>query len=165
MTFYVETETQDSLPFDLEELFQKVAEKALDFENCPYEAEINLILTDNASIQEINKENREIDAPTDVLSFPMLDYDTPSDFSKVEDDFSDCFNPETGELILGDIIISAEKAREQAEAFGHSLTREIAFLIAHSMLHLFGYDHMLPEEAAVMESKQKQILEELGINR
>ncbi len=165
MTFYVENETNQKLPFSIEELFDRVARKCLDFENCPYEVEITLILTDNSSIQEINKENRDIDAPTDVLSFPMLSLNRPSDFSSVEEDIEDCFNPESGELLLGDIIISIDKSIQQAEEYGHSLEREIAFLIAHSMLHLFGYDHMIPEDAAIMESKQKQILSELGINR
>ena len=77
----------------------------------------------------------------------------------------DCFHPETGELLLGDIVISAEKVLEQAAEYGHSVKREYAFLIAHSMLHLSGYDHMEPEEAAVMEQKQREILETLGITR
>jgi len=74
----------------------------------------------------------------------------PSDFSHVEEAFEDCFNPESGELMLGDIILSVDKIREQAESYGHSQTRELAFLVAHSMLHLCGYDHMEPEEAALM---------------
>ena len=77
----------------------------------------------------------------------------------------DDFNPDTGEAILGDIIISVDKVREQAEEYGHSELREFAFLITHSMLHLFGYDHMEPEEAKVMEDKQRQILDELSITR
>ena len=82
-----------------------------------------------------------------------------------EDDAIDCFHPETGELLLGDIVISAEKVLEQAKEYGHSPKREYAFLIAHSMLHLMGFDHMGPEEAEDMEKRQKEILDHLQITR
>jgi probable rRNA maturation factor len=95
----------------------------------------------------------------------MCDYDTPGDFDWLEEHGDDCFHPESGELLLGDIVISVEKVREQAEAYGHSEKRELAFLVAHSMLHLFGYDHMTPEESARMEAKQEAILQSLGITR
>ena len=149
------------------ELAESVCDKVLDSEKCPYEAEISLTLTDNAGIHELNRQFRGIDRPTDVLSFPMTDFPAPAAYDILEDpSFSaDCFNPETGELLLGDIIISVEKAVEQAAAYGHSLKREAAFLIAHSMLHLLGYDHMEPGEAAVMEQKQEAVLRELGITR
>ncbi|MDE6203177.1 MAG: rRNA maturation RNase YbeY, partial [Lachnospiraceae bacterium] len=102
--------------------------------------------------------------PTDVLSFPMINYEAAADFGAAEEDM-DCFDPVSGELLLGDIIISAEKVREQADKYGHSLKREFAFLVAHSMLHLCGYDHMTREEAQVMEEKQEQALNGLGITR
>lgn len=165
MTFCVEKETDFELSLPYEEIFRAVALQALEQEGCPYEAEINLLITDNASIREMNREYRGIDSVTDVLSFPMADYDTPADFSGLEKDSLDYFHPETGELLLGDIIISAERASEQAEKYGHSLKREFAFLIAHSMLHLFGYDHMTEEEAKVMEEKQEKILSSLAITR
>ena len=95
----------------------------------------------------------------------MLDYESPSDFDHVEDMFADCFNPETGELMLGDIMISVDKVEEQAEKYGHSPARELAFLTAHSMLHLFGYDHMEEAERLVMEQRQKEILESRGYRR
>ena len=126
---------------------------------------MNLTLTDNEGIHEINRMYRQIDAPTDVLSFPMLSYEQAGDFSALEEDYEDNFNPDTGEIMLGDIVISVDRVREQAAAYGHSERREFAFLIAHSMLHLFGYDHMTPEDAAVMEPKQRQILEEMNISR
>ena len=129
------------------------------------EAEVNLTLTDNEGIHEINRMYRQIDAPTDVLSFPMLSYEQAGDFSALEEDYEDNFNPDTGEIMLGDIVISVDRVREQAAAYGHSERREFAFLIVHSMLHLFGYDHMTPEDAAVMEPKQRQILEEMNISR
>ena len=122
-------------------------------------------LTDNEGIHEINRMYRQIDAPTDVLSFPMLSYEQAGDFSALEEDYEDNFNPDTGEIMLGDIVISVDRVREQAAAYGHSERREFAFLIVHSMLHLFGYDHMTPEDAAVMEPKQRQILEEMNISR
>lgn len=165
MTFYVENEKEYKFPFSIENLFELVAMTVLDEEKCPYEASVNLVITDNEGIREYNRNFREIDRETDVLSFPGVDYDAPSDFSRVEADVSDYFDPETGELVLGDMIISYEKAKEQAEQFGHSFRREIAFLIAHSMLHLCGYDHMTPDDAVLMEEKQEFILEKLGITR
>ena len=148
-----------------EKIIHEIIPAALDYEECPYEAEVNVILTDNDAIQEINREYRQIDAPTDVLSFPMIEYEKESDFSHVEDSVEDYFNPESGELILGDIIISVEKVIEQAEKYGHSRERELAFLIAHSMLHLCGYDHMVDEERVIMETKQREILEGAGYTR
>ncbi len=165
MTLNVEIETDINVEIDYRNIGEKIINAVLDSEECPYETEVNLIITDNKSIHEINKEYRDIDRPTDVLSFPMIDYITPSDFSIVEEHEEDYFNPETGELILGDIIISVEKIIEQAESYGHSQLREYAFLVAHSMYHLCGYDHMEPEEAEVMEQKQKSILTKLDINR
>lgn len=165
MTLNFEYETDIKLDLDYEALIEKVVEEALDAEGCPYEIELNIILTDNKEIQAINKEYREVDAPTDVLSFPLVDYSSPSDFSHLEEAADDYFNPETGELLLGDIILSVEKVMGQAVEYGHSEERELGFLIAHSMLHLFGYDHMEEDERAVMEEKQKIILDSLGITR
>ena len=98
-------------------------------------------------------------------SFPMLDYQEAGDFSAIGEEQEWNCNPDTGEILLGDIIISVPKVLEQAKEYGHSPKREFAFLITHSMLHLFGYDHMEPEEAAIMENKQEKILEVLGISR
>ena len=165
MTVNIEDEYNTPFNVDVEGVARQVIEEALEYEKCPYETEVNLLLTDDEGIHEMNREYRGIDRPTDVLSFPMLEYETPADFAFVEDDQADCFNPETGELVLGDIIISVDKVIEQAEKYGHSRTREYAFLIAHSMLHLFGYDHMVPEEAREMEAKQAAILESLNILR
>lgn len=164
MTLFFEEEGELKLPIPCKELAEKVMNAALDYVGCPYEAEVNLLLTMNEEIHQMNWEFREIDRPTDVLSFPMVEYDEPADFEYLEDAF-ECFNPETGELVLGDIVISKEKVLEQAEEFGHSVEREFAFLIAHSMLHLTGYDHMEEEERAVMEAKQREILENLQILR
>lgn len=165
MSFYLEKEVEVSFDFDYEELAKSIIEFCLNNESFPYEAEVNLTLTDNEGIHKINQEYRGIDRPTDVLSFPMLSYERPGDFSFLENESDDDFNPDTGEALLGDIIISVEKVFEQAEEYGHSPKREFAFLITHSMLHLFGYDHMQPEEEAVMVARQKDILDALGINR
>ena len=124
-----------------------------------------MLLTDDEEIHRINQEFRGIDRATDVLSFPMGDYETPSDFERLEDMAEDYFNLETGELLLGDIVISVDKVEEQAEKYGHSQTRELAFLTAHSMLHLCGYDHMEENERLVMEKKQEEILSLKGYTR
>lgn len=165
MTITIEYEAEKQLDLPYEDIIRDVVNESLDYEKCPYEAEVNVILTDNQAIQEINREHRQIDAPTDVLSFPMVDYEAPSDFDHVEDTVEDYFNPETGELMLGDIVISVDKVEEQAEKYGHSQTRELAFLVAHSMLHLCGYDHMEEEERLLMEARQNEILERRGYTR
>lgn len=165
MSFYLEEECEVLFDFDYKELAQMVIDFCLEHEKFEYAVEVNLTLTNNEGIHIINKEYRQIDRPTDVLSFPLLSYDKPGDFSFLEDENEDNFNPDTGEVMLGDIIISVEKVFEQANEYGHSPRREFAFLITHSMLHLFGYDHMEPDEAAVMEAKQRAILEGLNILR
>lgn len=165
MSFYLEEECEVLFDFDYKELAQTVIDFCLEHERFEYAVEVNLTLTNNEGIHIINREYRQIDRPTDVLSFPLLSYDKPGDFSFLEDENEDNFNPDTGEVMLGDIIISVEKVFEQANEYGHSPRREFAFLITHSMLHLFGYDHMEPDEAAVMETKQRAILEGLNILR
>lgn len=165
MTVNIDYESEDRLDLPYETIIQEIVEEAVDYENCPYEAEVNVLLTDNEGIRQINRQYRQIDSPTDVLSFPMADYDEPADFDRLEEQGADYFNPETGELLLGDIVISVDKVKEQARKYGHSESRELAFLVAHSMLHLFGYDHMEDEERKVMEGKQEEILERKGYRR
>ncbi len=165
MTFHIEHEVDIDLGFDIDTLIKKVIEATLDYENCPYEVEISVVLTDNEAIKEINKEHRKIDAPTDVLSFPMVYYEIPSNFEHLEEEQEDCFHPETGELMLGDIVVSLEKVISQANEFGHSTMREIGFLIAHSMLHLCGYDHIKEDERNVMEQKQREIMDIVELRR
>ena len=164
VTIEYECETDFDLGLDCPALAKMVAEKVLDMEKCPWDAQVNLVLTDNEEIQRVNTEFREIAAPTDVLSFPMIPFETPADYTIVEEDES-YFDLDTDELLLGDIMISVDKVFAQAEEYGHSVTREFCFLVAHSMLHLLGYDHMTPEEAVVMENKQRTALDELGITR
>ncbi len=165
MTSYAENETDIEFEFDVKELLDTVMMQVLDMEKCPYEAQVNLLITDNQGIHELNRQYRQVDASTDVLSFPMIPFQKEADFSAAEEEGADCFDPESGELLLGDIIISAEKVLEQAEQYGHSVKRELAFLMVHSMLHLCGYDHMVEEEAGVMEEKQERVLSFLGITR
>ena len=165
MTVTIERESEIPLPFSEQEIAEAVITETLDDEDCPYEVQVNIILTNNEEIQQINLEQRGVDAPTDVLSFPMIEYAYPSDFTVLEADQMDNFDPDTGELILGDIVISVDKVIEQAEKYNHDVKREYAFLIAHSMLHLFGYDHMEELERETMELKQEEILHRLNIVR
>lgn len=165
MTLNILCEVKPDFSFHYRELAKKVIEKALDAERFPCEAEISLTLTDNAGIREINARMRGIDAPTDVLSFPMIDYVSAGDFSEIGTQWEDTVNPDTGEVVLGDIVLSADRVRSQAEEYGHSEKREYAFLIVHSMLHLMGYDHEEPEDAEVMEERQRKILDALNIRR
>lgn len=167
MTVFFEKDTEEEVGFDYEELLIEVIQESLRQEACPYECEINLTLTENEGIRRINQEFRDLDVPTDVLSFPMVEYDTPGDFSLLEapDARVMYFNLDSGELLLGDIVISLERAREQAEEYGHTLERELAFLTVHSVLHLMGYDHMEEDEREEMERKQEKILQQLGITR
>lgn len=164
MTLYFEEEGEARLPIECEKIARQVIETTLDYAGCPYEWEVSLLLTQNEEIRVMNQDFRGIDRPTDVLSFPMTDYPLPGQFEFLEN-CDDCFHPESGELMLGDIVISKEKVLSQAEEFGHSALREYAFLIAHSVLHLIGYDHMQDEERQIMERKQKEIMERLNILR
>lgn len=164
MTIYIENECDVNFDFDYKKIAEDVVNTAMDFVKFPFEAEISITITNDSGIHVINKEFRNIDAPTDVLSFPMIEYPAAADFSKIEED-DDLFNPESGEVILGDIVLNIDRIYKQAEDFGHSVLREYAFLIAHSMLHLFGFDHMTDADAEVMENKQREILDILGISR
>ena len=149
---------------EYEKIIEAVTEKALEYEQCPYEAQVFVMLVDDETIHEINREHRGIDRPTDVLSFPMTEFREPAGFDQLEEE-PDSFDPTTGELMLGDIVISMDKVKEQAENYGHSLSRELAFLTAHSMLHLMGYDHMEEKERLLMEERQEEILAQCGFTR
>lgn len=145
---------------ELESLIKSVCEKVMEEEGCDFDAEISLTLTDNESIREINNEHRGIDKATDVLSFPMLEFDEDGQIVENEFEYDDDL------ICLGDIVISLERAREQSVEFGHSFRREVAFLTAHSMLHLLGYDHVDDIEGEkIMCEKQEKILTGLGITR
>lgn len=164
MTLYFEEEGELTLPLSCREIAEEVIETALDLTGCPYEAEVSLLLTMDAQIREMNTQFRGIERATDVLSFPMVEYPLPGEFGFLEEN-EGYFNPESGELSLGDIVISKEKVISQAEEYGHSVLREYAFLIVHSVLHLAGYDHMEEDERREMETKQDEIMKRLDILR
>lgn len=164
MTIPISFETEADFGFDGESLIRQVIAKVLEREGCPFQCQIDVLITDNAFMQEINREERGIDAPTDVLSFPMVSWKAPACFDGLEADMT-LFHPESGELLLGDMVISVEKVLSQAAEYGHSPKRELAFLTVHSSLHLLGYDHEEDSERLVMEEKQEKLLKELGITR
>ena len=149
------SDEQDKLspPDEFERLIEELTRAALDEEEIEEDAEVSVTLVDNERIRELNSEHRGIDKETDVLSFPMGD----------EDGFE--VDPDTDAVLLGDIVLSLEKAQAQAQEYGHSFKREVAFLITHSLFHLLGYDHLTPEEEAEMFAKQEKVLEKLGITR
>ncbi|SET41229.1 probable rRNA maturation factor [Natronincola peptidivorans] len=128
---------------------EKAAKESLAYEGWDQDFEVSLSLVDNKEIQQLNKTYRDKDCPTDVLSFPMMDDD----------------DPVMEEKILGDIVISVEKAVEQAEEYGHSFLREMTYLTVHSMFHLMGYDHMDEESTKEMRLKEEAVLTKLGVNR
>jgi len=143
-----------------EAFIEKVVKAVLDYEKWDEEVEVSISFVDNKEIQDLNREFRNIDSPTDVLSFPMLEYEESIDdeaFS--EEDYIEA------EIPLGDIVISTEKVIEQSKEYGHSQERELAFLLVHGMLHLLGYDHMNEEEEKIMFQKQDEILDMLNIKR
>ena len=130
---------------EIEELIDKTIKEVLLFEDFSLDCEISISFVDNEEIRELNREYRGVDKETDVLSFPLDE------------------EPFHGPIMLGDIIISIEKAIEQAEEFDHPVDREIAYLVCHSTLHLLGYDHMIDDEKKEMRSKEKEIMKSLGI--
>ena len=131
--------------FDCETLAGQVCAAVLTEEKCPYDTDVFLLVTDEEEVHRMNLEYRGIDRTTDVLSFPAVDFPAEADFSSVKENEADYLDPETGRLQLGDIVINASRVWEQAAEYGHSVRREFAFLVAHSMLHLCGYDHMTPD--------------------
>ena len=138
-------------------LIKEVVSRVLEEEKVLPEVDVYITLTNNEEIHKINKEYRDVDRPTDVLSFPMYERD---EIAGLKNDTNDEI-----EKILGDIIVSIEKVREQAEEYGHSFERELAYLVTHGMLHLLGYDHMIEEEKTVMRKREEEILETLNITR
>jgi probable rRNA maturation factor len=163
--FENEVELKDSLDFDVPSEIERVVNACVDYLDCEYEVQVNVLITDNDAIHKMNLENRGIDRPTDVLSFPMIEWETPGkcDFSE-EDEIILC-DPDSGELMLGDIVISLDKVLEQSSEYGHSRKRELLFLVAHSMLHLFGFDHEDDQEREEMERMQREILDSVGVTR
>ena len=138
---------------ELEALIEQAILATLNFEEIDFDSAVSVTYTDNAGIKEYNREYRENDAVTDVLSFPMFDMDT-----------EEVYALDGAAVELGDIVLSLERAKEQADEFGHSFDREVAFLCVHSTLHLLGYDHeRSDEEDELMRSKQREIMKILGL--
>ncbi|MBQ8562934.1 MAG: rRNA maturation RNase YbeY [Firmicutes bacterium] len=130
----------------------RAAESLVDAENIDVDrSEISVTFTGLEEIHQLNRDYRQVDSPTDVLSFPQFD------------DLNDL--PEEGEIALGDVVICKEKAEEQAEEFGHSFEREIIYLFVHSVLHLLGYDHMDEDEKKIMRRREEEVMGQLGISR
>lgn len=134
----------------VEETIRKVAEEMVRQENFLLDCEVSITLVENDEIHALNREYRNVDRPTDVLSFPLWEEGEPQ-----KGDF----------VLLGDIVISAEKSLEQAKEYGHSFLREVAFLTAHGMLHLLGFDHETEEEHEIMRQKEEAVLEKLSLTR
>ncbi|MDD5945549.1 MAG: rRNA maturation RNase YbeY [Clostridia bacterium] len=155
MTLLTDNRTDFELTEEMQKVLEKVCLESLEYEEFDTDCEISLSIVTNDEIHEINRQFRGIDSPTDVLSFPQLTFEEGE-----EADVN-----ENGEIVLGDIIISIDRAKEQAEEYGHSLKRELAFLAVHSMLHLMGYDHMEKDEEEDMFRRQKEILIKAGIPR
>ena len=130
----------------------QAAEYCLDAEQIDTErSEISVTFVSLEEIHELNREYRQVDSPTDVLSFPQFD------------DLDDL--PEEGEIMLGDVVICSDRAKEQAEEFGHSFEREIIYLFVHSVLHLLGYDHMDEDEKRIMRRREEEVMERIGLKR
>lgn len=148
------------------EIINKVCDYALEEEEVEVPYQISVLFVDNDEIKEINRETRGIDKATDVLSFPMLDYPKDKVFKEVykNKQFDEIYL-DGEELVLGDIVLSLEKAMEQSEEYNHSYEREAAYLVVHSILHLLGYDHMEEDEKKIMRKREEEILEGLNITR
>ena len=158
---WIENEQEkEEIPEEVKKAMEKAIEHTLQTENFGLDAEISLTITDDNEIHRLNLQERGIDRPTDVLSFPMLEYDNERNMIDFDYDMDEGF------IMLGDIVISAERAAAQATEYGHGFLREMAFLTVNSMLHLLGYDHENSEaEEKLMFEKQEQILNDLGITR
>lgn len=165
MTILLENETNIDIGIEYEEVAREIIIAVLEYLQCSYECEVDILLTDDAGIKEMNRQMRNIDASTDVLSFPAIEFVEAGDFSIVEQDVAAYFDVNSSELLLGDIMISLQRLQEQAREYNHSVKREYAFLIAHSMLHLSGYDHMDEDERIRMEQMQEEILQSIGYTR
>lgn len=165
MGLLISTECKPEFSFHYKKLAERVVTHVLEEEKFPWDADVSLVLCDDERIRILNQTMRGIDRATDVLSFPMLQYEAPGDFLFSQNYINACKDPETGAVVLGDIVISVDHVRSQAKEYGHSEKREYAFLIVHSMLHLLGYDHMEEEERIQMEARQKELLLQMEIYR
>ena len=154
MIYFLDDQELFDVTYSQKILIRKAIKATLAYEGYKNNAEISVTFTDNEGIRKLNREFRNLDRPTDVLSFPLTDYEATS-------------TPLADELCgsLGDVVLSLERAKEQADEYGHSFEREIAFLVVHSMLHLLGYDHETGEEDELdMRRRQSEILKNMGLD-
>ena len=163
MIIYEITNEQDKIETDdkLEDVVKNAIKTTVSEFADDVSVEVSVTFTDNEGIRRINNEFRNIDKETDVLSFPQLEFDV---LGKIRPEYmpvSDMYP----NVMLGDVVLSLEKAQCQAEEFGHSFLREVGYLTVHSMLHLFGYDHMTDEDKAVMREKEEDIMGKIGLRR
>lgn len=150
----------------LVDLLKNVIEFALKEEEVDVDCEVSLLFVDNDEIREINNETRGIDRTTDVLSFPMLDYEDKKVFKEMYKNYEFSQSDFDGEeLVLGDVVLSLERALEQSKEFNHSFEREASYLVVHSILHLLGYDHMEEDDKVIMRKREEEILNKLNITR
>ncbi len=154
---------------DAENFIENLVNAVLEYESCTDDYEVSISLVSNEEIRDLNRVYRNVDAATDVLSFPMIEFEEDNE-NKLQAESCDDFEDSAKEYIeeelpLGDIVISVEKAKEQAQEYGHSLKRELSFLLVHGMLHLLGYDHENKKDETIMFQKQEQILDKLNIRR
>lgn len=149
---------------ELQSIIERVVQSCLDAEGIAGDPEVSISITDNKEIHKLNRYYRNMDKPTDVLSFPLIDFSQNIE-DGVEEGLRDDYESYEEEFLLGDIVISAEKAMEQSIDYDHSFERELAFLVTHGMFHLLGYDHSTDEEEKIMRQKEEQVLTTLGIKR
>ncbi len=153
MIYFANSQNTEPITYKLKRLVRLAAEATLAYEEYTFDCELSVSFADNEGIRRLNRSFRNIDSATDVLSFPLFDYDESEGFSEEYED-----------SMLGDIVISLERAREQSEEYGHSFEREVAFLTVHSMLHLLGYDHVDSEEEELdMRRRQTAVMTMLGL--
>ena len=156
MVIYANEQDKFEITDKLTDMIEACVKESLSTHEIEEEVEISVLFTDNPGIREINRDMRDIDRETDVLSFPQYEFSSLGVIEKEE--------WET-EIVLGDIVLSLEKAEEQAKEFGHSFERETGYLTVHSMLHLLGYDHMNDEDKKIMREKEEEILGKLRLTR
>lgn len=158
MAVYIENQAKARFNFHYKVVIEKAVRTVMEEKNIPSELDVNVLIVSPEEIRSINNETRNIDKVTDILSFPYFEYDIPGIFDEENNEWNE-------EDILGDIVVCADKIKSQAEEYGHSQKRELAFLIVHSMLHITGYDHIDADDAVVMEAEQEKIMNILGISR
>ncbi len=163
MSVNIDRTTSVELPDDINAIADGLLTRVMQLADGGREADVDLLICDSGEIRVLNRDFRDIDRETDVLSFPNLAFETPGVLQELSDHGD--LDPETGNLLLGSIALNAERAVSQAKEYGHSVKRECAFLIAHSLLHLVGYDHETEQDAAEMEQLQEDLLCGMGITR